>query len=157
MARRITVSVPDLLHEKMEEWRQSFNLSKLFQDAISEAIRRKEEFQKRIHRDYDLSETIARLRREKAEAEGSFYDSGIKAGLTWAKSVHYNDLRYAVDWDPKNDALKDKVLGAYFDQKLNQRHFIDPESSAINENGVFFLKGWHKGVVDFWDEIKNKL
>ena len=55
MAKRVTVSIPDMLHEKMEKWRESFNLSKMFQDAVMEAIQKKEDFQKRIREDLDLA------------------------------------------------------------------------------------------------------
>lgn len=46
MARKVTVSIPDLLYEKMERWRRSFNLSKMFQDAVAEAIQKKRTFRK---------------------------------------------------------------------------------------------------------------
>ena len=47
MVKRITVSVPDELHEKMEKWRSNFNFSKVFQNAVSGAIQKKEDFEKR--------------------------------------------------------------------------------------------------------------
>ena len=34
MAKKVTISIPDMLHEKLENWRESFNLSKMFQDAV---------------------------------------------------------------------------------------------------------------------------
>ena len=33
MAKKVTVSIPDMLHKEMEKWRETFNLSKMFQDA----------------------------------------------------------------------------------------------------------------------------
>ena len=32
MAKKVTISIPDMLHEKLEKWRESFNLSKMFQE-----------------------------------------------------------------------------------------------------------------------------
>ena len=110
MAKRVTVSIPDMLHEKMEKWRESFNLSKMFQDAVMEAIQKKEDFQKRIREDLDLHEIIERLRSEKARSEGNFFDSGRRDGLLWARLAHYDDLRYALDWHDVDNALKDEVL-----------------------------------------------
>ena len=51
MAQKITLSIPDLLHEKLKEWRASFNLSKMFQEVVTDAILKKEEFQKRFSKD----------------------------------------------------------------------------------------------------------
>ena len=90
MAKKVTISIPDMLHEKLEKWRESFNLSKMFQDAVTEAIQRKEEFQKRIREDLDLSQIVDRLRREKLQSEGNYYQSGKSDGLHWAKTAHYS-------------------------------------------------------------------
>ena len=65
MAQKITLSIPDLLHEKLKEWRASFNLSKMFQEVVTDAILKKEEFQKRFSKDYNMSEIIKRLKQEK--------------------------------------------------------------------------------------------
>ncbi len=43
MAQKITISVPDELHEKMQQWKDSFNYSGLFQDVVSKEIQRKED------------------------------------------------------------------------------------------------------------------
>ena len=48
MTQKITLSIPDRLHEKLNEWRSSFNLSKMFQDALSDAIKKKEAFSKKL-------------------------------------------------------------------------------------------------------------
>ncbi len=69
MAQKVTLSIPDMLHEKLNKWRESFNLSKMFQDTLLDAIQKKEEFQKRISKDFDMSEIINRLKQEKLESE----------------------------------------------------------------------------------------
>ncbi|HSL41238.1 MAG TPA: hypothetical protein VK857_12765, partial [Desulforhopalus sp.] len=76
MAKKVTISIPDMLHEQLEKWRESFNLSKMFQDVVAEAIHKKEEFQKRIREDLDLTQVIERLRREKLESDGNCFDTG---------------------------------------------------------------------------------
>src|SRR5210317_1232842 len=98
MAKKVTVSIPDMLYEKMERWRRSFNLSKMFQDAVAEAIQKKEDFQKRLQEDLDLSDVIERLRSEKAQSEGNFFDTGKRDGVLWAKSASYDDIMYALNW-----------------------------------------------------------
>ena len=51
MVKRVTISVPDDLHEKMEKWREQFNFPQLFQKTIAAAIKNKEDFQNRLKGD----------------------------------------------------------------------------------------------------------
>jgi hypothetical protein len=157
MAKKVTVSIPDLLHEKMEKWRQSFNLSKMFQDAITEAIQKKEDFQKRIQQDLDLCEIIDRLKKEKAQSECGYFDTGRSDGIAWAKRAHYDDLQYALGWDDLGNACKDEVLGEYFAEKLGKIKRKDKRLEGINEYVSAYVKGWKKGLIEFWEEIKEKL
>ena len=157
MTKKVTVSIPDMLHEKMEKWRESFNLSKIFQDAVAEAIQKKEEFQKRIREDLDLHEIIERLRSEKARSEGNFFDLGKRDGLMWARLAHYDDLIYALDWDDFGNAVKDSVLGDYFQEMIKDNTLLE---SRLDGGGVSFLaymKGWKNGVELFWSEVREKI
>ena len=157
MAKRVTVSIPDMLHEKMEKWRESFNLSKMFQDAVMEAIQKKEDFQKRIREDLDLQEIIERLRSEKARSEGNFFDSGRRDGFLWAKTAHYDDLLYALDWTEGDNAAKDRILGPYFQEKIRDNTLLEARPDGDSELFRVYVKGWKSGVEQFWDEIREKL
>lgn len=150
MARKITLSIPDLLHEKMEEWRQSFNLSKMFQDALAEAIHKKEEFQRRFHEDTTMSETIERLRREKKISEGNFLENGRTQGLQWAKSAHYDDLMYALTFDSVTALANDGRLVQNFSPNIEKDQLTD-------RHARLFIQGWQRGINEFWNEIKEKL
>lgn len=157
MAKKVTVSIPDMLHEKMEKWRESFNLSKMFQDAVMEAIQKKEDFQRRIREDLDLHEIIERLRREKASSEEDFFDSGRRDGLLWARSAHYNDLIYALDWNDIDNAVKDEILGGFFLEKSRNTTFPELHPGEPGESFRVYVKGWKNGVEQFWNEIREKL
>lgn len=157
MAKKVTVSIPDMLHEKMEKWRESINLSKMFQDAVAEAIQKKEDFQKRIREDLDLHEIIERLRSEKARSEGNYFDLGKRDGLMWARLAHYDDLIYALAWDDFGNAVKDNVLGDYFQEMIKNNTLLE---SRVDGEGVSFLayiKGWKNGVEQFWSEVREKI
>ncbi len=160
MAKKVTISIPDMLHEKLEKWRESFNLSKMFQDAVSEAIQRKEEFQKRIREDLDLGQIIERLRREKMQSEGNYFESGKIDGMQWAKTAHYDHLQYALHWNDLENAIKDPVLGDYF----NQTKFLKPSNIVIQIDTYYnseyfhnYLQGWKQGIHQLWEEVKEKL
>ena len=157
MAKKVTISIPDMLHEKMEKWRESFNLSKMFQDAVTEAIQRKEEFQKRIREDLDLSQVIERLRREKLQAEGNYFQSGKTDGLHWAKTAHYNDLQYALQWTELENAAKDLILGEYFQERHTANRLLRSSTYSNDQYFLNYVKGWKQGVDQFWEEVKEKI
>jgi hypothetical protein len=156
MTKKVTISIPDMLHEQLEKWRNSFNLSKMFQDAVSEAIQRKEEFQRRIKEDLDLSQIVERLRREKSESEGNYINTGKKDGIAWARSAHYDHLRYALNCKRFENAVKDDILGDYFLERFRIHNLTD-DTYSNKEYTLNYLKGWKLGVDSFWDEIKEKL
>lgn len=157
MAKRVTVSIPDMLHEKMEKWRTSFNLSKMFQDAVTEAIQKKEDFQHRIKQDLDMAEIVERLKKEKARSEQNSFDTGREDGLQWGRSASYDDIQYALGWHPDGEILQDPVLGEFFSEKMKKCRFLEIKEGLPNEHFRVYLDGWRKGLVDFWDEVKAKL
>ncbi|MFH0781838.1 MAG: hypothetical protein V2B20_07775 [Pseudomonadota bacterium] len=157
MAKKVTISIPDMLHEQLEKWRESFNLSKMFQEAVSEAIQRKEDFQKRIREDLDLGQIIERLRREKMQSEGNYLETGKKDGILWAKTAHYDHLKYALHWTDFENATKDHVLGHYFTEILALNHPLELSTYRHSEYLLNYLKGWKQGIEHFWAEIKEKL
>lgn len=66
MARKITISVPDDLYERMTPWKSSLNFSKVFQNAISGMIQKKEALTSKIRKDVDLASVVDRLKKEKS-------------------------------------------------------------------------------------------
>ena len=121
MSKKITVSVPDDLHLKMNEWRESFNFSKIFQKAVSTMIQRKEEFQKRLRSNIDMAAIAERLRREKLESQTESSELGRKEGVKWARSAHYKELQYALEWLPQGNPQRDEVMGDYFTDLFSTR------------------------------------
>jgi predicted CopG family antitoxin len=161
MARKVTISVPEDLYEKMSKWRDSFNFSNVFQRAISTLIQKKEDFQSRIQQELDQSAIIERLREEKSQSENNYYDVGRKDGVKWAKSAHYDDLQYAMRWVPDEKPTQDRVLGDFFAKVIAKDDIMDyavgSDPVCVNEFVKTYIDGWKEGVKDFWQEIKEKL
>ena len=157
MAKKVTVSMPDMLYQKMERWRRSFNLSQMLQEAVAEAIQKKEDFQKRIQEDLDISEVVERLRREKAQSEGNFFDTGRRDGVAWGKSAGYDDIMYALAWDDLDNACRDRVLGPYFRDKIEASKLMQISGETINGYTKMYLQGWQRGLREFWEMIRDKL
>ena len=162
MARKITLSVPESLYQKITDWRASFNLSQMFQDMVTDAIQRKEDFQRRIAEDTNLTEIIKRLKKEKQEAVARIMDRGIREGLRWARMAHYDELCYALSWKPEeeSDLLHNKMLGSYFAEYFkaeNLSDFFESSGKAARQNINSFISGWKRGVTDFWNLIEDKI
>ncbi|WP_027360173.1 hypothetical protein [Desulforegula conservatrix] len=162
MAKKITLSVPESLYQKISDWRSSFNLSQMFQDMVTEAIQKKEELQKRISEDTSLSEIIKRLKKEKQEAISRMIDKGMNEGMKWAKMAHYDELYYAISWEPENDQdpLQNKMLGSYFSEYFKTENisaFIETSGKAARHNLNSFISGWKMGVSGFWNSVKDKI
>jgi hypothetical protein len=161
VTKKITISVPDDLHQKMAEWRESVNFSKTFQKAVSSLIQRKEEFQKRLRGNIDMAAIADRLRREKLESRSESSELGKKEGVEWARSAHYEELRYALRWLPEKDPQRNEIMGDYFSNLFasnRELQLIAPEgNTGSNEVARTFLTGWKEGVEAFWSEIKDKI
>jgi len=170
MTKKITISIPDELHEKMDQWREAFNFSKIFQDTISEAIKKKENFKKRLKEVTTMEQVIERLKKERNEADKSYSEKGKEDGLEWAKVASYEELLYAIKWEPMNeqpgligyDPTRDEVLGDYFGDIMEDNEsmgFVEKTYGNFLPNSFFaaWEEGWVEGIKEFWGEIKDKL
>ena len=172
LTKKVTLSMPDDLHEKMLEHKHKFNFSKIFQEVISEKIRAKEEFKARLKEAPDMEEIIERLKAEKLETINDLYENGKNDGLEFARSASYGDLIQVVNekpmnesnevlgnWDPtssENELLGDVYSQAFEDYELlgmiqTRYGFIPNEFFAKWEAGFF------EGVREFYYEIKDKI
>ncbi len=162
MSKKVTISVPDDLYEQLGKWRESFNFSKIFQNAISGVIQKKEDFQKKIKEELDISSIIERLQKEKLELEKNFRDIGKIDGLEWIKTAHFREIKYALNWKPGHNPLSDETLGDYFSQIFKSDHFqsglnIPNLQDNFNEFTTKYIDGWKEGVHEFWNEIRDKI
>jgi hypothetical protein len=173
MTKKVTISVPDQLHEKMMDWKNSFNFSQVFQNAISELIQNKEDFKKRLKGDEKMTKIIERLRCEKAEAENKWFEQGKLDGLDFAKSASYKDLKFALVWETIKqiskrenliglDPTQGEILGDYFSDIFETYDELFFQETVYgnympNELYIQWELGWKEGVEAFWNEVKNKI
>lgn len=162
MAKKITISVPDDLYEKMTVWKSSLNFSKVFQDAVSGMIRKKEVLTSRLREEIDFSAVVDRLKKEKIEFECNITECGKKDGLEWSKTAHYRELQYALAWNSYENPDRDEELGDYFSHMFKhckKRITASGKKAQDCFNGFSekYLKGWKEGVELFWNEVKDKL
>ena len=178
MSKIISISIPDPLHERLQNLKDKINVSKICQDAISKEVQKIEDFQKRIRKSPKTEKTIQRLSKERNESEGLVYERGKKDGEEWAKIAHYDDLYGAVCREEDEDIinsnpmtdLEQEILDYLFDKYKIEPKGDEPFEDYINQvlpvkvhSHNFYLytlsyrRGWYQGILDFWNEIKDKI
>ena len=157
MSQKVTLSIPDLLHEKLEEWRASFNLSKMFQEALTDAIQKKEDLQKRFSEDFDISDVVKRLRQEKRDWGKKIFKSGKREGFKWAQHAQYPDLLYVLSFKDAYKLISDSKMNSYFKKIYKNTDLVMYTGSGSVHHEQMFMKGWHNGVVELWEQVKDKL
>lgn len=162
MGKKVTISVPDELHKKMQKWRHLFKPSKVFQDAMTYLIEKKENFAKRVKEGEDMAATIERLRKQKAAFEGEMEDRGRDEGLRFARIADYEVLIEALKEltviDNGTEYLAATSLEEYF-IKATEGEGIElfQEQRQITPEFSQWLLGWKQGVEAFWVEIEGKI
>jgi hypothetical protein len=171
MVKKITISVPDDLHEKMQKWKAEFNFSKVFQQSMTEQIEKREKFFEQLDEDKDMDAIVSRLRKQKEEASMNLFMSGKLAGLDFAKHADWQELQYALKWKFPSvlnanlinwNPCQDEILGYYFIDTINDNPGLalketSPRNYVPSENFIKWMKGWKEGVRDFWTKVKDKL
>jgi len=129
----------------------------MFQEAVTEAIQKKEEFQKRFSEEFDMPQIIKRLKYEKMIWEKKYYKIGKVQGLKWAKTVHYEDLLYVLQFDAAYKIILDPKMNEYFEQIYKSTDLVKYAKASSLDHEQMFLEGWFKGVLEFWNQVKEKL
>jgi hypothetical protein len=153
MAKKITLTVNESLSRQIEAWRSSFNLSRLFQDAVSEAIRRKEELQRMLSGSVDIPKIVERLKSEKQGSLEKASASGKADGSAWAGRAHYEELVTVVGTIPEVTEAEEKSAKAW------QAHhgLAGPEGKPGEAAAAAYREGWRAGVIGLWDLVKDQL
>jgi len=157
VARKITLTVPDGLYEQIDQWRNAFNLSRIFQEAMTDAIRRKEEFQQRVNKEDSMAEIIRRLRREKISYEKKTFREAEEEGRKWAARAAYEDLITAVN-APDEIVERHPALAEQITQTMERLSRMPANVSASFESfrGTV-VSGWKHGVYAFWSLVQHRI
>ncbi|HKL81676.1 MAG TPA: hypothetical protein VJ879_04105 [Desulfobacter sp.] len=161
MTQKITLSIPDRLYEKLNEWRSAFNLSKIFQDALSDAIEKKESFSKKFCEEFDMTQIINRLQQEKAQWLKNFYNAGRTRGFGWAQGAHYQDLLYVLDHNDTcnfgQEIVRHNRFKAYFEHIYDAHNLTRYAQQGNVDHEKKFLEGWFDGVNAFWNQVREQI
>jgi len=165
MAKKITISVPNDLWDRMNKWRGSFNFSKTFQAAIEKRISEREKFLEERTGGIDMNAIVERLRDEKIEVEGDWLEGGKKDGFDWASEAHYSAVQKAIDMEiddlgfPEDPDLREHFQNLFaLDEMESCVEWNNAYRTNVpNEFGDLYIEGWQNGVKEFWNQIKSKI
>lgn len=162
MTKKVTISVPDELHERMEKVRDSVNFSKVCQMALADKVSQVEHVEKILKGDADkMEQAIERLRREKQELESYWTKQGEKDGLFWAKDASYGELKHVVRFKEESEYQHDPALIDRSDEIFVDwlEAYIETQAEDLNDEDVWesWNLGFQDGVQAFWDKVKKEL
>ena len=163
MVKRVNISVPDELYERMQKWRKQVNFSSEFQKMVSKLIDQKEDLMERLG-DEEMAQAILRLREEKMEEVGDYGQFGFNDGMEWASQAHYSELKAALEWDPRDSPKGEDLEGL---REHLDHMFTDVEEYNLlnwgecwtypNNYNDMYLSGFKEGIEDFWDKVKDQV
>jgi len=153
MAQRITVSVNEDLHARLQSVKSQINVSAVFQNALERRIV-VEELRAQHAATGAMQTTIERLRCERDEVNAKYEQQGHKDGLADAENLNYEALLAIADgegnfWDVHSDsALK------WYDA-------FDSSAQQYSDDAYFdrgrYGKGWIAGVRQWWADNKEQI
>lgn len=169
MAHRINISIPDSLFEKLKNYKDCLNISKISQKAIAQAINLEEVKNTAIP---DMNELITRLKAEKAEYVKIYQDEGFKDGLKEAYKLSYDSFLFVQDYQDYEDLetvfgnIANKESMDKFEALINGKYVIVDTSNngfqrkiddALAEGSyIFDVKGYPKYQYENEDFDQNK-
>jgi len=154
MTRRVNISIPDNLYERLQAIKDKINVSKLCQEALLSEVQIAE-----LRPSGDEEAIIARLQEEKKKYHQEYYDYGKKEGLQNAKNLSFSDFK-ALDKISEEVARNSGCeIGAILDKTFDWVCKVEAELSDKERffDSSLYWKGWVDGALEFWDGIKDKV
>ncbi|MGA2226672.1 MAG: hypothetical protein ABSH41_19710 [Syntrophobacteraceae bacterium] len=160
MTKKITVTVPDNLHRKLEKWRPQINISKICQDALTIEIDKKERFQTKLAEEKSIPEIWENADLKTRQGQ---YTAGKEIGFVYAKIAPYRSIKkfekYVVRWDeqdPKEISrfYHDLDIGSVLEELGLIGKTEDPAQIILNKRVLTFSfdHGFMAGIVEFLKE-----
>jgi hypothetical protein len=141
---RLTVSIPQDLHDRLDRWRDNINISRICQEALERELRRLEELPEDA---VALGDMVRRLSKEKADGDRRWFSQGVADGMTWARSAGYVDLRATAEGSPTATSAAKTAL-----QQGAAAHRSDPGFGTDA-----YESGWRFAAAEIWRRVEPKI
>lgn len=142
MAERITITIPENLHTRLQVVKDTLNVSRICQEALDTAIRIEE---LKREESPNMDTLIERLQIEKEQDTASWKEEGVIQGQKDALTLCYKEFKELESEQSISKDLTDWI-------KENHFQYMD---SSIDEDA--YLEGWLEGVLSIWDKVKESL
>ncbi|MBW8015073.1 MAG: hypothetical protein FVQ82_02730 [Planctomycetes bacterium] len=141
--KQISVTLPDGLYERLQTVKNSFMVSRVCQEAIEKEVYRQELILKGTQ---EMENVIERLKVEKEEHDEQFVQNGYSDGLDDATR-----LEYAALLDISKNGWNCDSYQEIFEDWLRE------QAQENSDNVDKYIEGWLKGVIAFWNEVKDEI
>ncbi|MHC5821437.1 MAG: hypothetical protein ACYT04_37600 [Nostoc sp.] len=142
LAERITITIPDNLHKRLQVVKNALNVSGVCQEALEMAIRVEE---LKREKPQNMGTLIERLQIEKQQDAEQWKEEGVIEGKKDASNLSYKEFKELESKQSITDDLTNWI---------EENHFEYMEGSVDKDA---FLEGWLEGVLSIWDEVKELL
>jgi len=164
MAKKITISVPDELHQKIQENKDGFKVSKVCQRALEEVVNLATLCDER-----DIEALKKRLEQERKEIFKGYWDEGINDGTSDAFKFNYMDFHKCIDYfkEDNGDCQLKWAAFEYFSSEAYREKYGSIEAGELfiplngeNNDDRFYadatdmyFTGWCLGVQTVFDQV----
>ena len=144
MVKKVTSSVPDELFKEMQKWRKALNFSRIFQEAVSNEVQKKELFKTKLReQDKTMKEIFENGGFETSQEQ---YTKGKELGFVYAKTAPYPEIKayeeYIEGWDSKDSAQVKQ-----FHDDLNIISLLERKGVWKLEESRASSKKWPKNAI----------
>lgn len=155
MSRRVTITIPDGLHDRLQVVKGSFSVSGVCQGALESAISYAEIDLKEIP---GMEKLVERLRSQKESEADQWRKDGAEQGRQDAVDLDLADFRLLAEA---------RVQQSWGEEIVLTQDFYNSEMcSNIRESFYHFdekpdeepyMEGWVEGALEVWDEVKDQV
>lgn len=150
--KRISISLSDSLHQKMQKFKGDINYSQIARNAIEKEIRKLELWADPAK---DLAELIEKFRKQKEKLMDRWEKEGFEWGQEYIKSSNFIDVENYIKALPELMQIEqpwpdDEALVEYAANCQDDPEWTDTSAKA-------FWLGFAKGAKALWKEVQKKL
>lgn len=157
MAVRMNITIPDSLHEQLQQVKDVINVSGVCQEAIGKVVSLELAKMNAVSK---RDEAIVRLKSERDKDEDEAFTGGKAQGLADAVDLDYasflvlEQLVQASEgmyegWVP--EALQLEKGFSWLFEQIQDQEVI---STVMKDR---YVEGWVEGALEFWEEVKGEV
>jgi len=163
MAQRVTVTIPDGLHERLKKVKDHLNVSRVCQEAIDYEVRLIEINSKEAS---GMEKLVDRLSLQAEQESKEWREQGVKDGQEGATNLDLADFRLfekleygdsgVMRIDLDNDFYSSSVFD-YIKERWLEADYYRENGGPEGDSKEAYLEGWVEGALSVWAEIKVKI